>query len=237
MIEAEWWEFEDRKSLAQQVADDIEFVIERALAGRGHALLAVTGGSMPAAIFAELGKRKIAWDKVVITLTDDRIVGDDDPLSNFAELKKMAGKTGATLVPLVQGVRTGDDPAVAGKAADARMADLHFPPDLVWLGMGADGHTASIFPGPDFQHAVNGPAARRAVGVRPDPMPADRPANRVTLTLPALAGGHAMIVTIAGDEKKAMLERAIEEGPSSTLPIGRVLAATEAAIDIYWSAE
>ena len=236
MIEAEWWEFEDRAALAQQVADDIEFLIERAITGRGHALLAVTGGRMPEPVFRVLAKRKIDWPKVVLTLTDDRLVPAADPLSNFGLLTRMAGKTGAKLMPLV-GDAPGDDPQAAGRAADQALAGLHWPPDLVWLGVGEDGHTASIFPGPDFNHATTGPAARRAVGVRPDPMPEEAPVARVTLTVPAIASAHAMIITVAGAAKRAILERAIEEGPSSTLPIGRVLAATEAALDIYWSEE
>jgi 6-phosphogluconolactonase len=122
MIEAEWWEFEDRAALAEQVADDVEFLIERAIAGRGHALLAVTGGRMPEPVFKVLTKRKIDWSKVVLTLTDDRLVPAKDPLSNFGLLTRMAGKTGAKLVPLV-GDPPADDPQAAGRAADQALAD------------------------------------------------------------------------------------------------------------------
>ena len=67
------------------------------------------------------------------------------------------------------------DYRAAGKAADARLADLQWPPDLVWLDVGADGHAASIFPGPDLDEALEGPKTRRALGVMPDPMPEDVP--------------------------------------------------------------
>ena len=121
------------------------------------------------------------------------------------------------------------------KAADARLQELHWPPDLVWLGVGNDGHTASIFAGPDLDEALNGPKARRAVGVLPDPMPADAPVARVSLTKAAIVSARTLMIVVTGAEKRAMLERAIKDGASSTVPIGRVLADAEQAIDIHWS--
>jgi 6-phosphogluconolactonase len=103
--------------------------------------------------------------------------------------------------------------------------------------MGADGHTASIFPGPDFERAVAGPKERRAVGVRPDPLPPEAPVDRVTLTAPALSSARTVMIVITGEEKRRVLEQAIKEGPLSRLPIGRIIAGLEVPIDIYWSAE
>ena len=99
--------------------------------------------------------------------------------------------------------------------------------------MGADGHTASIFPGPDLDEALNGPKERRALGVMPDPLPADAPVARVTLSRAAILSTRTLLITISGDEKKAVLERAIADGASSTVPIGRVLADCELAVDIH----
>ena len=84
--------------------------------------------------------------------------------------------------------------------------------------MGEDGHTAGIFPGPDLERAVAGPRERRAVGVRPDPMPEDAPVERVTLTAPALTSARAIMIVIAGAEKRRVLEQAIKEGPLSARP-------------------
>jgi len=130
-----------------------------------------------------------------------------------------------------------DDYREAGRVADARLAELAWPLDLVWLGMAEDGHTASIFPGPDFDRAVAGPRERRAVGVRPDPMPAEAAVERVTLTGAALSSARTMMVVITGEKKKRVLEQAIKEGPLSSVPIGRVIADIEVPIDIYWSGE
>jgi 6-phosphogluconolactonase len=101
--------------------------------------------------------------------------------------------------------------------------------------MGEDGHTASLFAGPDLQNALDAPKARRAVGVMPDPMPQDAPVPRVTLTRAAILSARTMLITITGDRKRELLEGAIEDGQSSKLPIGRLLAEAEQPIDIHWA--
>lgn len=102
------------------------------------------------------------------------------------------------------------------------------------LGMGADGHTASIFPGPDFDAAVAGPKGRRAIGVRPEPKPAEAPVDRVTLTADAIGSARTVMLVLTGAEKRQVLERAIDEGPLTRYPVGRVLSAIDASVDIFW---
>jgi 6-phosphogluconolactonase len=102
--------------------------------------------------------------------------------------------------------------------------------------VGGDGHTASIFAGPDLDDALNAPKARRAVGVLPDPLPPEAPVARVTLTRHAILSARTLMIVLTGDDKKVMLERAIKDGPLSALPVGRVLADAEQPIDIHWCA-
>lgn len=232
MIEAEWWEYDDVAELAEAVAGDVGFIIESAVEARNASLLALPGGKTPVPVFDKLARAKLPWKKVTIIPTDERLVAVQDELSNARLLASSFMKAGARVVPIGG---ENDDVDAAGNIADARLQDLPWPPDLVWLGMGADGHTASIFDGPDLQKALDAPKARRAVGVRPEPLPAEAPVARVTLTRAALLSSRTLIITITGDEKRALLEQAIADGHSSRLPIGRVLAEAEQPIDIHWA--
>lgn len=236
MTEIEWWDFESAKELADQAAGDIAFVIESAIEAHGGARIAVPGGSTPDMIYKALLEKDIDWEKVTLIPTDDRLVGLDDPSSNYAKLNAFFGPKGAEIVSLIDEVALGDYKQ-AGRLGDARLALVDWPLDLVCLGMGTDGHTASIFPGPDFDNALTGPRERRAVGVRPDPMPSNAPYDRVTLTASALTSARTIMVVITGDEKKEVLEKAIEDGPLSAKPIGRLLAELDTPVDIFWCAE
>lgn len=232
MIEAEWWEYEDADELADAVAGDVAFILESALDARGQALVAFPGGNTPRAIFGKLADAKIKWKNVTIIPTDDRIVPVSDPLSNAALIARTFLPLGARVLPIAS--EAAADRHASGRAADARLQELHWPPDLIWLGVGADGHTASIFPGPDLDAALDAPKGRRAVGVLPDPMPADAPVARVTLTRAAILSARAITLVLTGKEKRAVLEQAIKDGPLSSVPVGRVLADAEQAIDIHW---
>jgi 6-phosphogluconolactonase len=232
MIEAEWWDYETAAEMAEAVAGDVGFIIESALDARNECLLVLPGGKSPIPIFEKLKAQKFPWKRVTIVPGDDRLVDVTDPLSNANLLARHFMPLGARVVPLTAGklaVRQ------AGEAADARLADLKFPPDLVWLGMGENGHTASIFHGPDYDEALS--SKKRAIGLTPDPLPPEAPVARVTLTRSAILSARALLITIAGAKKKDVLEEALEEGEKSDYPIGRVLADAEQAIDIHWSAK
>ena len=233
MIEAEWWEYDDADELAGAVAGDVGFIVESALDARAAALLALPGGRTPLPAFAKLAAAALDWKKVTIFPTDERLVPMDDEASNVRAIAKAFLPVGARVIPIAADIA---DYRLAGNSADARLQDLPWPPDLVWLGMGEDGHTASIFAGPDLQDALDAPKARRAVGVIPDPMPADAPVPRVTLTRAAIVSARTILITIAGAKKRELLEQAIVDGQSSKLPIGRVLAEVDQPIDIHWCA-
>lgn len=232
MIEAEFWDYDSLDEMADAVAGDIGFIIESALDARGEALIALPGGNTPKPIFERLVKAKINWKKVTIIPGDERLVPMTDERSNVRMIAQAFLPTGARVVPITGDI---DDYKLAGNSADARLKDLKWPPDLVWLGMGGDGHTASIFAGPDLDEALNAPKGRHAVGVMPDPLPPEAPVARVTLTRSAILSARTILITITGQAKRDLLEGAIEDGQSSKLPIGRVLAEAEQPIDIHWA--
>ena len=231
MIEAEWWEYDSLDELADAVAGDVGFIIDSAVDARNAALIAVPGGKTGPAIFPKLAAQALPWKRVTIIPTDDRLVPMDSDLSNVREIARNFLSTGARVVPIATEI---SDYRLAGNSADARLQDLPWPPDLVWLGMGEEGHTASIFAGPDLQDALEAPKARRAVGVMPDPMPSDAPVARVTLTRAAILSARTVLITVTGAKKRQLLEQAIADGQSSKVPIGRVLAEAEQPIDIHW---
>ena len=231
MIEAEWWDYDSVDEMAEAVAGDVGFIVESALDARGSCLLALPGGRTPVPIFRKLAEASLPWKKVTIIPTDDRLVPMDSEQSNVRAIAQSFLRAGARVVPIATEI---PDHKLAGNSADARLQDLPWPPDLCWLGMGDDGHVASIFTGPDLQDALDAPKARRAVGVLPDPMPADAPVARVTLTRAAILAARTILITITGQKKRDLLEQAIADGQSSKLPIGRVLAEAEQPIDIHW---
>jgi 6-phosphogluconolactonase len=149
------------------------------------------------------------------------------------QLGKLFIPKGARVIPIVP--KQTEDYKSAGRSADALMQDLHWPLDLCLLGMGGDGHTASIFPGPDFDEALNGPKERRMLGVMPDPLPPEAPVARVTLSRQGIVTARALMIALTGKDKRKVLEQAIEQGPSSPYPIGRVLADAELPVDIHWA--
>ena len=231
--EIEWWDYDDAEEMADAVAGDIGFIIEAAIDARGAAVIALSGGKTPIPIYERLAKAKIDWKRVTIVPTDERIVPLGDPLSNVTMIAKTFLPKGARVMPIVP--QATSDYKAAGRSADALMQELHWPLDLVLLGMGADGHTASIFPGPDYDEALNGPKERRALGLMPDPLPPEAPVARVTLSRAGIVSARSIMFAISGPAKKKVLEDAIKEGASSPYPVGRVLAEVELPIDIHWS--
>jgi 6-phosphogluconolactonase len=157
--EIEWWDYDDADELAEAIAGDIGFVIESAIDARGSAVIALAGGKTPFPAYEKLAKAKLDWKRVTIVPTDERIVPLGDPLSNVTALGRIFIPKGARVMPIVP--KAVDDYKAAGRSADALMQDLHWPLDLVLLGVGGDGHTASIFPGPDYDEALSGPKERR----------------------------------------------------------------------------
>ena len=232
MIEAEWWEYDSLDELADAVAGDVSFIVESAIDARNASLIAVPGGKTAPAVFPKLAAQTVQWKRVTIIPGDERLVPVGDELSNVREIARAFLPTGARVIPIVSGKVA--DHKLAGNAADALLQDMPWPPDLVWLGMGEDGHTASIFPGADLQDALDAPKARRVVGVMPDPLPPEAPVARVTLTRAAILSARTVLITITGQKKREVLEQAIADGQSSRLPIGRVLAEAEQPIDIHW---
>lgn len=222
--------FADKTELAKELAASVADRIRTAIAERGTASIAVSGGSTPGKFFNALGKTKdIEWDKVVVTLVDERWVDETSNRSNalLVNEKMLQGPAAvARFFPLYSG---GDEPTdVAIDKTNALMAELPMPFAAVILGMGSDGHTASFFPGGDtLLEALTsaGPTlAIRAPG-------AGEP--RITFTLPRLLETDGLYLHIEGDEKASVLDAALGDGPVADMPIRAVLR-SGAPVTVYW---
>jgi 6-phosphogluconolactonase len=226
MVEAEWWDYDSPDEMAEAVAGDVGFIIESALDARAAAMLALPATETALAIYPKVAEAAVKWKQVTIVPTDDLIVGVDNERSKARALAQLFLPKGARVVPIVTPL---DDYRLAGNSADARLQDLPWPPDLVWLSVGEDGSAAGIAAGPDLQDALDAPKARRAVGVKPESGEA-----HVTLTRASILSARTIMIALQGKAKRDMLEQAIADGQSSKLPIGRVLAEAEQPIDIHW---
>lgn len=222
----EWWDFEDSAEMVEAVSGDIQFIIESALDARGEALLALPVSDEAMPVLEALAEKQIKWKYVTIIPTHDYLVSVDDPRSNVKTLAQMFLTRGARVLPIAT---ENDDYHMAGSAADARLQDTKWPPDLVWLGMGADGSTAGIMESADMEEALDGSAEKRAVGIMPDE--GDTPL--VTITKAAICEARTVLVLLRGAASQASLEAEIEQGATSMAPIGRVFADLSVPVDIY----
>ena len=221
-MNAHWHIHDTRDALAQAVAGEVVEAITAAVNRQGAALLALPGGQTPRATFVLMRQAALPWATITMVPTDERMVPAGDPLRNDELLRTAFEDSGATLVSLAED-------------ADAQLQALPWTPDMIWLGMGKDGHTASLFKGPDLEDALDLGTHRLAVTMRSDPLPLEAPFPRVTFTAAAILQARALLITITGQSKLVLLEEALAQGAGSPLPIGRLLAGAQAPTAIHWA--
>jgi 6-phosphogluconolactonase len=225
--------FADGETLAKDFADWTVALLARAIEARGLALLVVSGGSTPKRYFAELSKRDLDWARVAVTLADERRVPDDSPRSNARLVREtlLRGEAAkAQFCPLADSRVT---PERELSAASARAAHLNWPADLVALGMGDDGHTASWFPHAAGLAEAIDPAARALVAAMAAP---DGLEPRLTLTGRALLRARALAVQIEGPKKAEVFRQACEDGPVEAMPIRAALRGAGERLTVFQAA-
>ena len=218
-------EYPDREMLVVDVAQAIVSDLSSALTGAGRVSLAVPGGTTPAPIFDVLCAADLAWDRVDVMLTDERWVPETHPRSNTALIKQHLMQDRAAAAGFVPFFQDGLD-AQAGAAHRAPELAAHLPISVLVLGMGADMHTASLFPGAHGLQEALAPDAPALCAVQ-----AEGQEPRVSLSLAALNSAMAKHVVIFGDDKRAALEAAAEL-PVDRAPISGVLKGAT----VHWAA-
>ncbi len=212
------------QALAQAVADDLR----AALALRGEASVALSGGTTPRRFLQALSRQAMDWANVTVTLVDERWVDERHERSNARLVKEhllQEAAAGARFVPLYRPAASPDQ-VLAGVAA-ALPARL----DVAVLGMGGDGHTASFFPGGDrLAEAMDPDAPERVLPMRAPG--AGEP--RITLTLPVLRDAGRLYLHIEGGEKRQVLQQALSgQGAGAGYPIRAVLQALRTPLQVY----
>jgi len=225
-------ELADDASLAAAASRRVAGDLADAIAARGRASLVVSGGRTPASFLAALSRADLDWSRVLVTLADERWVDTTDADSNEALVRRQLLRDRAAFARFVGLKNDAPTPAEGVAACEAALAAVPQPFDVVALGMGDDGHTASLFPqAPQLRDALDPHAARRCIAIDP---PA-APHARMSLTLAALLSSRRICVLIAGDRKRDVLRAAMMPGPAEALPIRAVLRQTRVPVEVYWS--
>lgn len=228
--------FNDRSALAAALADAIATRLDAAIDTRGAASLIVSGGTGPRPLFEVLARRELPWEKVTVGLADERWVDPASPDSN-ERLVRTTLLTGparaARFVPLkTPHARPEDGERECGGA----LAMMPSPFDIVVLGMGEDGHTASLFPGAhELPAALDLNSGRQCQAITPAILPSHAPYPRMTLTLPRLLNSRWIALLLTGQEKLEVYRQALAGEDATVMPVRAVLHQNQTPVVTYWA--
>ncbi len=225
-------EFIDRKALTTELADQIGKLLTAGVTDTGQASLAVSGGSTPVELFEVLSDLDIPWQQVVITLVDERWVAPDEPDSNEHLVRSHLLKDKALAATFI-GMKNSAATASAGeKECEQKLHKVPRPFDVLILGMGNDGHTASLFPGAKkLSLATDMDLGQTCMGIAP----LTAPHERMTLTLPAILDSRQIFLHITGQEKHDVLQKAQAEGLVEEMPIRFILRQQTTPLSVFWA--
>lgn len=222
--------FPDGAAAAIALAEAIAGRLNAAISARGTALIALSGGRSPAAVFQALRDRTLDWNKVVVTQVDERWVPTDHPDSNSLLISSHLLIGPAAQARFVAMKNDAPNPHAGQDECEAALRALPRPFDLVLLGMGEDGHTASLFPqAPELAEGLTTDALCLAV------TPPAAPHPRMSLSLSGLLDSRLLLLQIGGEAKEAVYRQALREGPVEEMPVRAVLRQSRVPVEVWIS--
>ena len=226
----QWRTHDSRVSLMVDLAEAVADDLRRALTARGRASLAVPGGTTPGPFLEALSRAELDWPAMRVTLTDERWLPPGHERSNqrlVTETLLREGAAAAEFLPLYGG---GAVPEESLGAVAAALEAEALPLDVCVLGMGADLHTASLFPGADRLAEALAAEAPPVLALRAP----GAPEARVTLTAPVLRGAGKVYLLITGEAKAAALKVALGAGPEEEAPVRTVLR-RDGPVEVFYA--
>ena len=217
--------FPDATALTEALAADVIAALQQGLRERRGASLVVAGGRSPVALFDKVSGAELDWQRVWVTLTDERWIDATSSDSNEHLVREHLLRNAAANANFVGMKNDAADPVRGAAASWAAIAPLPRPFDYVLLGMGEDGHTASLFPdSPALYTALDAQQPPGCVGMRA-PAP---PQARMSLNLSALLDARRIALW-------ATYERALMEGPVAQMPVRALLRQQHVPLAVYWA--
>jgi len=228
---SQWCEAADADALAAKLCEVVSANISESLKLHGRASLVVSGGSTPLPFFKQLTQEKLDWAAIDVTLADERWVPEQDADSNERFVKEHFLVGAASAANFFSLYRDGD-PQASIPEIETSLADMVQPFSVVILGMGGDGHTASLFPNTQgLEAALDIDTAETLAILQPESVPQ----TRITLTRAALMRSRYRYLHITGQQKRDVLEAALNPGDAEPLPIASFFEKHQPPISVYWS--
>ena len=231
-----WHRFNSRDAQVASLKALTVARLKKSLLSRAQASLLVSGGSTPKPLYEALSGVDLPWNQISVALVDERWVPEDHPRSNTAFVKASLMQNYAQDANFVPMYHPFDHPCDAvQKVGDAYRA-MPQPLDVVLLGMGGDGHTASLFPDAEgLNHAMSdtNDDIVAAIRAKRSDVTGDE-VDRLTLTARAITSAHFAALMISGEDKAQVLEDALA-GPDNSLPIARLADKMPGLLDVFWA--
>tara|TARA_B100000941_G_scaffold48468_1_gene30533 strand:+ start:2797 stop:3513 length:717 start_codon:yes stop_codon:yes gene_type:complete len=224
-------EFNSTDELDKNLSKYIERILKQSLQDDFQTSLVMSGGSTPKGLFQLLSNTKLDWSNILVTLADDRWVDVSHKDSNerlIKDLMLINHAENAKFVSLKTACTSASDGAMELECSFPKISSF----SLVTLGMGADGHTASLFPNTNsLQQGIDLNCSQQFIAS----MPNDAPHMRISMTASRLLAADEIIIHIVGDKKREVLDKASAATDTNELPVRVILNQTRVPVTVFWS--